>query len=74
MTKAFVLDTSVILFDSAVLENFQDNDLAIPIAVLEELDRFKKGNDVLNYHAREFTRRVDRLSKDHDLRRVARAR
>jgi PhoH-like ATPase len=32
--------------------------------VLEELDRFKKGNDIINYHAREFTRELDRLSGD----------
>ena len=43
-TKIFVLDTSVILYDSAALDSFQEHDLAVPITVLEELDSFKKGN------------------------------
>ncbi|HVS64886.1 MAG TPA: PhoH family protein [Thermoanaerobaculia bacterium] len=68
MTKVFVLDTSVILYDANALDSFQEHDLAIPVTVLEELDTFKKGNNVLNLHAREFLRRLDRLSEDHDLR------
>ncbi len=68
MTKVFVLDTSVILYDLNVLDSFHEHDVAIPFTVLEELDRFKKGNDVLSLHAREFLRRLDRLSEDHDLR------
>ena len=43
--KNFVLDTNVILHDYKCLFNFQDNDIFIPIVVLEELDKFKKGND-----------------------------
>ena len=68
MSKIFVLDTSVILYDSSALDSFQEHDLAIPVTVLEELDNFKKGNNVLNRHAREFIRRLDGLSEDHDLR------
>ncbi|REJ73400.1 MAG: PhoH family protein [Acidobacteria bacterium] len=66
----FVLDTSVILHDGQVLEQLEDNDIAVPITVLEELDGFKKGNNVLSQHAREFIRRLDALSEDpeHDLR------
>jgi PhoH-like ATPase len=41
--------------------NFQENDLVIPIVVLEELDRMKKGNDQINYNAREFTRELDKI-------------
>ncbi len=66
--KVFVLDTSVILYDSNALDSFQEHDLAIPVTVLEELDSFKKGSQVLNRHAREFIRRLDRLSENHDLR------
>lgn len=40
--KLFVLDTNVILHDAGCLFNFEENDIAIPITVLEELDRFKK--------------------------------
>ncbi len=60
--KIFVLDTNVILHDFQCLTHFQDNDVVIPIVVLEELDRMKKGNDIINYHAREFTRELDKLS------------
>ena len=46
--KAFVLDTSVILYDHNAVKNFDEHDVAIPITVLEELDNFKKGNDIPN--------------------------
>lgn len=62
--KLFVLDTNVILHDSSCMEQFQENDIVIPITVLEELDQFKKGNETLNYHAREFLRSLDALSGD----------
>jgi len=64
--KIFVLDTSVLLYDHSAVSNFQDNDVAIPITVLEELDNFKKGNDIINLHAREFIRFLDKLS-DHNM-------
>ncbi|HYX08999.1 MAG TPA: PhoH family protein [Bacteroidales bacterium] len=63
--KIFVLDTNVLLHDYRCIYNFQENDIIIPIVVLEELDKFKKGNDLINFHAREFTRELDRLSGDH---------
>lgn len=62
--KIFVLDTNVLLHDYRCIYNFQENSVIIPITVLEELDHFKKGNDIINYHAREFTRELDRLSGD----------
>lgn len=60
--KIFVLDTSVLLYDSDAVKNFEQHDIAIPITVLEELDSFKKGNSVTNLHAREFIRYLDRIS------------
>lgn len=57
--KLFVIDTNVILHDSSCIYQFEEHDIAIPIPVLEELDHFKKGNDILNFHAREFVRTVD---------------
>lgn len=60
--KIFVLDTSVILYNHSALHSFDDNDVAIPITVLEELDNFKKGNEIKNFEAREFIRIMDRLS------------
>lgn len=61
--KIFVLDTSVILYDHSAIENFAEHDVAIPIQVLEELDTFKKGNDTINYEAREFIRHLDEIAK-----------
>jgi PhoH-like ATPase len=60
--KIFVLDTSVLLFDHDSINNFEDNDVAIPITVLEELDNFKVGNDTKNFQAREVIRTLDKLS------------
>lgn len=65
--KIFVLDTSVIIYNHAAIHSFEDNDVAIPITVLEELDNFKKGNDTKNFEAREFIRIIDGLSADHSL-------
>jgi Predicted ATPase related to phosphate starvation-inducible protein PhoH len=62
--KNFVLDTNVILHDYRCLYNFEENDVYIPIVVLEELDKFKKGNEQINYNAREFLRQLDIISDD----------
>lgn len=61
-SKIFVLDTSVLLHDHQALMNFGQNNVAIPITVLEELDKFKVGNDTKNFSAREIIRTIDRLS------------
>ncbi len=66
--KIFVLDTSVIIFSHDSILNFAEHDVGIPITVLEELDGFKKGNDTKNFEAREFTRLLDKLSKDQMLK------
>jgi PhoH-like ATPase len=65
--KIFVIDTSVILYDHNAIYNFEEHDVAIPITVLEELDDFKKGNDTINYEAREFIRNVDKLAENNTL-------
>ena len=61
--KIFILDTSVILHDHQAVNQFEEHDVAIPISVLEELDSFKKGNDTINFEARQFIRFVDKLSE-----------
>ena len=63
--KLFVLDTNVILHDSTCIHHFQENDVAIPITVLEELDNFKRGNEQINYHARDFLRDLDEITGDN---------
>jgi PhoH-like ATPase len=65
--KIFVLDTSVLLHDHHSVNNFHEHDVALPITVLEELDQFKKGNDSLNFEAREFIRFLDQLSQANRL-------
>ena len=62
--KIFVIDTNVILHDSSCIYHFQENDIVIPITVIEELDNFKKGNESVNFHAREFLRNLDSISGD----------
>ena len=62
--KSFVLDTNVILHDFECIYQFQENDIYLPINVLEELDKFKKGNDQINFNAREFTRELDKIAGD----------
>ncbi len=61
--KIFVLDTNIILHDYRAIKKFQDNDLVIPIAVIEELDKFKKGTDALSFNARGFMRNIDKLTE-----------
>jgi PhoH-like ATPase len=62
--KNFVLDTNVVLHDYACVKNFQENDIYLPIVVLEELDKFKKGNEQINYNAREFVRFLDKITDE----------
>ena len=56
------MDTNVILHDSTCIKNFEDNDIVIPISVLEELDQFKRGNEQIHFNAREFLRQLDDFS------------
>lgn len=60
--KTFVLDTNIILHDYNAIRKFQDNNIVIPIAVVEELDKFKKGNDALSFNARGFMRAINRIT------------
>ena len=59
--KVFVLDTNVLLHSAQSVESFQDNDVVIPMAVVEELDKFKKNSDELGRNARQVIRYLDRL-------------
>ncbi len=62
MKKLFVVDTNVVLFDHTCIYNFQEHDVALSIVVLEELDKFKRGNDLINLEARQFIRELDELA------------
>jgi PhoH-like ATPase len=60
--KTFVLDTNVILHDPTCIHHFQENNIVIPLSVIEELDHFKRGNQVINLNAREFARTLDSIT------------
>ena len=60
-TKTFVLDTNVLLHSSQSIESFKDHDVVIPMAVIEELDKFKKNSDELGRNARRVIRTLDKL-------------
>lgn len=60
--KIFILDTNVILHDSSCIHQFAENDVIIPMTVLEELDQFKRGSQVINLNAREFSRTLDSMT------------
>jgi PhoH-like ATPase len=61
-TKTYVLDTNVLLSDPSCIDNFQDNNLIIPILVLEELDKQKGRTDDVGRNCREISRKLDQLS------------
>jgi len=67
MKKAFVIDTSVILFDHSCINTFAEHDVILPISVLEEIDTFKKGSGNINFESREFARKLDVLSEGKTL-------
>lgn len=61
MKKIFVLDTNVLLHNPESLFRFADNDVVIPIAVIEEIDRFKKELTEVGRNARQVSRYLDKL-------------
>ena len=64
VSKIYVLDTNVILHDASCILRFQENDVAIPMTVLEELDKFKRGNEDIHFQARQFLRTLNELTDD----------
>ena len=67
MKKLFVIDTNVVLFDHTCIYTFHEHDVALSVVVLEELDRFKRGNDLINLEARQFIRELDTLADSRSL-------
>ena len=61
--KLFVLDTNVLMHDPTALFRFQEHDIFIPMIVLEELDRSKKGLSELARNVRQVSRFLDELIK-----------
>ena len=65
--KSFVLDTNVLLYDPQALFRFQENNIIIPITVIEEIDRFKKDMNETGRNARQVSRYLDDLRKKDSL-------
>ncbi len=61
MAKNFVIDTNVLIHDVDSIYSFADNNVIIPVAVIEELDSLKKSSDERGRNARVVTRRLDAL-------------
>ncbi|MFH1673700.1 MAG: PhoH family protein [Pseudomonadota bacterium] len=61
MKKQFVLDTNVLLHTSDCIHSFGDNEVILPIEVIEELDNFKRSADEKGRNARQVIRSLDRL-------------
>lgn len=61
--KTFVIDTNVLLYDPTAISKFKDNDVVIPLGVLEELDSMKRQSDELGKNARHVVRFIDSLKE-----------
>ncbi len=59
--KRYLLDTNVLLHDPKALTSFEENDVLLPIYVIEEIDRFKRQLSRLGEHARRISRFLDDL-------------
>jgi PhoH-like ATPase len=65
--KTFVLDTNVLLYDPQALFKFEENNIIVPITVIEEIDRFKKDMNETGRNARQVSRILDQLRKQASL-------
>ncbi len=61
MKQVYVLDTNVLLHDPSAMMRFGDNDVILPITIIEELDRFKKQPEMTGRNARQASRTLDTL-------------
>ena len=67
MKKTYIVDTSVLLHRAESLFSFGDNEVVIPLVVLDELDKFKRGSTELNRAARVVIKSLDELREKGDL-------
>ena len=70
--KNYVLDTSVCLTDAEAIYKFGNNDLFLPLKVLEEIDKHKKRQDSVGLNARSIIRFLDELRKNNSLQKGVR--
>ena len=67
MVKNYVLDTNVLIHDPNAIFSFEDNNVIIPLPVLEELDKLKKESGSVGKNARDVIRKLDELRKKGNL-------
>lgn len=67
MRKNYILDTNVLLHDPGALFAFEDNDVVVPIYVVEEIDNFKRDLSELGRNARQVSRHLDALREQGSL-------
>ena len=67
MGKIYVIDTNVLIQSPGALECFEDNELVLPLVVLEELDGLKKAEGEKGYNARKVIRYLENLRRQDDL-------
>ncbi|MBX3190300.1 MAG: PhoH family protein [Labilithrix sp.] len=61
MKKNYVLDTNILLHDPNAIFKFDDNNVVIPIYVIEEVDQFKREGSERGRNARQVVRLLDEL-------------
>ena len=67
MKKNFILDTNVLLHDPRRIYSFEDNNVIIPIYVIEEIDKFKRDLSELGRNARMVARYLDTFRAEGSL-------
>jgi PhoH-like ATPase len=67
MVKNFVLDANVLLYEPNAVFMFEDNNILIPITVIEEIDQFKKDLNEIGRNARQVSRNLDKLREKNNL-------
>ena len=67
MAKIYVLDTNVLIHDPRALFNFEENEVVIPIYVIEEIDKLKKDQSQVGASARIVARKIDQLRESGKL-------
>src|SRR5712664_2946749 len=67
MRKNFILDTNVLLHDPRSIYSFEDNNVIIPIYVIEEIDQFKRDLSELGRNARLVARYLDAFRAEGSL-------
>lgn len=72
MSKRFVIDTSVLIYDVESLYKFGDNEVIIPSVVYEEINELKEENSEKGYYARIVAKLLDALSSQQPLRKGVR--